>query len=94
MEKVSMELHLDVDGGVAEYIEESGLADQLSSFLSQVYQLSSFLSQVYQLSSFLSQVYQLSSSLSQVYHCHPSSPRYTTVILPLPGTSYHPSSSR
>jgi hypothetical protein len=32
----SMELHLDVDAGVAEYIEETGLGDQLTSFLSQV----------------------------------------------------------
>lgn len=32
-----MELHLDVDGGVAEYIEETGLADQMSSFLSQAF---------------------------------------------------------
>jgi hypothetical protein len=31
-----MELHLDVDGGVAEYIEQTGLTEQLSSFLSQV----------------------------------------------------------
>jgi len=31
-----MELHLDVDAAVAEYIEETGLAGHLSTFLSQV----------------------------------------------------------
>jgi hypothetical protein len=31
-----MELHLDVDSAVAEYIEETGLAGHLSAFLSQV----------------------------------------------------------
>ncbi len=31
-----MELHLDVDAAVAEYIEETGLAGHLSAFLSQV----------------------------------------------------------
>jgi hypothetical protein len=37
-----MEFHVDVDSGVAEYIEETGLVNQLSSFLSQVIQVPVF----------------------------------------------------